>query len=359
MTIGLGIFGYGFIATAHLEGLLRIPEFAVRAVCGPNPERARVFATRFGIPHVTTEPLDLLTQPGIDGVLIDTPDRSHATLALLAVQHRKHIFCEKPLATSFAEAVAMTEAADRAGLRTLVGFSNRWNPFFGHVHQLISAGQLGRIYHVHAQSFNTGLLGRQPPFTWRTDPGRTGTGILGDLGAHTIDLLHFLLGPIEEVCASLRTCKPTLYDPETGAAHAAAVDDEALLLIRLRGGIEGTIALSRLGAEFSDFPVGHRQLLIGGEAAAVTYENGAGRLYRPDHTWELLPSDQPPEGLDHADYLARGTERILRTFLEEIQSGTDVGPTFRDGLRCQAVLEAAEDSARTHSWEPVTSVDSI
>ncbi|MCL4541079.1 MAG: Gfo/Idh/MocA family oxidoreductase, partial [Chloroflexi bacterium] len=276
---------------------------------------------------------------------------------ILAAEHGKHIFCEKPLATSLTDAQAMTEAAERAHVRTLVGFSNRWNPTFQHARQLIAAGVLGHIHHVHAQSFNASLLGDRPSFTWRTDPQHTGSGILGDLGAHAIDLIHYLLGPITAVCASLRTCQPLLYDRQTSLQHTAAVDDEVSLLIQLDKDIEGTITLSRLGAEYADFPIGHRQLLIGGSHGAIAYENGHARLYHPNHRWEELPSDRPAEGLDHATFLAQGTARILQTFLQAIEQQTDLPPTFHDGLRCQAVLDAAIRSSRRRAWENVVQPD--
>ncbi|MCL5946393.1 MAG: Gfo/Idh/MocA family oxidoreductase, partial [Chloroflexi bacterium] len=215
MTIRLGIFGYGFIATAHAEGLAHLANGTLRTVCGPNLAKATAFAQRFNIPNATIDPHAIVTDPHIDAVIIDTPDDAHAPLAILAAEHGKHIFCEKPLATSLTDAQAMTEAAERAHVRTLVGFSNRWNPTFQHVRQLIAAGVLGHIHHVHAQSFNASLLGDRPSFTWRTDPQHTGSGILGDLGAHAIDLIHYLLGPITAVCASLRTCQPLLYDRQT------------------------------------------------------------------------------------------------------------------------------------------------
>jgi predicted dehydrogenase len=353
MHIGLGLFGYGFIAEAHMEGLRRIPEFRVDAVCGPNRERASAFAARFGIPTVVTEPEALLRQPGVDAVLIDTPDRFHAPLTLAAAGQHKHIFCEKPLATTLDDARAMVDAVRQADVRTLMGFSNRWNPLFLRVRDLLAAGHFGTIYHVHSQNFNAGLLGPRPAFSWRTDPARTGSGILGDLGAHAIDLIQFLLGPISEVCASLRTCRSPLYDRESGQAHPATVDDDVNLLLRLESGVEGTMSLSRLGAVYSDFPIGHRQLLIDGSDGGLAYANGEARLYRPDHSWQVLPGETAPADVSHAEFLAQGTERILRSFLEAIQTGRDVPPTLEDGLRCQAVLHAADVSSEQRCWVPV------
>lgn len=353
MTIGIGVFGYGFIAGAHMEGLRRIAEFTVHAVCGPNAERAGGFAARYNIPTVLTDPEALLIDPRVDAVIIDTPDRDHAPLTLAAAHHGKHIFCEKPLATSLSEARAMVAAAQRANVRTLMGFSNRWNPLFLRVRDMLAAGELGEVYHVHSQNFNAGLLGPQPAFTWRTDPARTGSGILGDLGAHAVDLIQFLLGPMSEVCASLRVCRSPLYDRATGEPHLAVVDDDVNLLFRLASGVEGTMALSRLGAVYSDYPIGHRQLLIDGSAGGLAFANGEARLYRPDHSFEIIPGETVPSGMDHAEFLARGAERILRTFLQAIQMGEDLAPTLADGLRCQAVLHAAAMSSQQRRWAAV------
>jgi predicted dehydrogenase len=336
-----------------MEGLRRIPEFQVHALCGPNPKRAQAFATRHAIATVVSDPEALLQDPRVDAVIIDTPDRYHAPLVLAAAAHRKHIFCEKPLATSLDEARTMVDAVRQADVRTLMGFSNRWNPLFLQVRDLLAAGHFGAIYHVHSQNFNAGLLGPKPSFTWRTDPARTGSGILGDLGAHAIDLIQFMLGPITEVCASLRTYRSPLYDPVSGQPQPTTIDDDVNLLLHLENGAEGTMALSRLGSVYSDFPIGHRQLLIDGSEGGLAYANGEARLYRPDHSWQTLPGEAVPEGVSHADFLAMGAERILRTFLEAIQSGRDLPPTLEDGLATQAVLHAAGVSSAQRCWVQV------
>lgn len=353
MTIGIGLFGYGVIAAAHAAGLRRLPDCTIQAVCGPSTQRAQAFASRHAIPFVTAEPEALLRHPQVDAVLVDTPDGSHAALTLASARHGKHIFCEKPLATTLPDATAMVEAVRCAGVRSLMGFSNRWSPTFQRMGEVIATGELGVIYHAHVQSFNTRLLGPQPPFSWRTDSTQTGSGVLADLGSHAIDLIHFLLGPIDAVCATLATRATHLSDPHTGESRTTDVDDDVSLLFRLRNGVTGTMALSRVGAVYSDFPIGHRQLLINGSAGGLAYADGEARRFRTDHTWESWPGDAPPIGTDHAEFLAQGSERIMRTFLDGIRTGRDHAPTLEDGLRCQAVLHAAVVSSRQHTWTAV------
>lgn len=351
--IGLGVFGYGFIAEAHLAGLQRIPQARVAGVCGPNLERAAAFARKWGIPFVTQSPDELLRRPDVDAVIVDTPDAAHHRLVMAAAMAGKHVFCEKPLATSLAQAREMVDAAHAAGVRTCMGFSNRWNEGFRFVRALIQSGELGEIYHVHAQAFNPGLLGPRPSFSWRTDDAQAGAGILANLGAHMIDLVRFLVGDVSAVCASLRTCVPVLYDPPTGEPRAHKLDDDVVLLLRLSSGAQGTMSLSRVGSVHADYPIGHRQLLIDGSAAGIAFENGRMLLYRGRQPIELPGDERHDDGGDHLAFLAQGTEKIMRTFLASIEQGVDLGPTLVDGLRCQEVIEAAITSSREGCWVPV------
>jgi predicted dehydrogenase len=146
-----------------------------------------------------------------------------------------------------------------------------------------------------------------------------------------------------------------LYDAATGQPHRAVVDDDVNVLLKLANGCEGTLALSRLGAVYSDFPIGHRQLLIDGSAAGIAYANGEARLYRPDHSYDKLPVAEVPAGLDHAAFLAHGSEPIMRTLLQAITTGKDAGPTLHDGLACQAVIHAAQQSSQARGWVSVES----
>jgi predicted dehydrogenase len=348
--IGIGIFGYGFIANAHLAGLRRIPEAHVLAVTGPNHGRAESFASTWGIDHVTTDRDELLDLPGLDAVIVDSPDGTHHDIVVAAANAGKHIFCEKPLANSLVEAQSMADAVARAGVRSCMGYSNRWNPAFVHVRDMIHAGTLGTIHHVHAQAFNHGLVAARPRFTWRTDANRAKAGIVGDLGAHMIDLIRFLAGDFTDVCASLRTFTPTVYDPASGTAHPHRLDDDSLALFHLASGAQGTLSLSKLGWVHDDYPVGHRQLLIDGAVGGIAFQNGESYLFRGGPP-EKLPGDvRQDDSGDHLAFIASGTEKIMRTFLRSIDEGVDVGPTVVDGLRCQEVIDAMQRSSRESRW---------
>ena len=214
--VGFAVFGYGFMATAHIEALQALEGARVVVVCGPRLDRAQEVADAHGVPFATTSADEALRLSGVDAVVIDTPDAFHHDLVIAAAAAGKHVFCEKPLATNLEDGVAMADAVRRAGVRSMMGFSTRFSPLTIAIRDAIAAGAIGRPFHVHAQSFSAGLLAAQPRWSWRTDKARSGTGVIGDIGAHALDTCQFLLGPITAVASSLHTCIPEL---EIGRAH--------------------------------------------------------------------------------------------------------------------------------------------
>jgi predicted dehydrogenase len=354
-TLGFGVFGYGFMATAHLEALRAIPGTRAVAVCGPRLERATEVASKFQAPLATSDPENLLNHPDVDAVLVDTPDAFHFPLVMAAVRHGKHVFCEKPLAPEVEQAREMARAVERAGLRSMMGFATRFSPVIQNVKRLLDGGALGRVFHVHAQSFNAGLLADPPRWSWRTDKARSGTGILGDLGSHAIDLNHFLLGPTAEVMASMKTFVPELVDPGTGERHPHEVDDDTILLLRFASGAQGTLALSRLGSVHMDYPIGRRHYLIDGSKGGLLWENGVATLHPYRGTPSRIAGEPPLWGVDHHTFITGWARQVLEPFVAAIRAGEDRAPTLRDGLRAQEVIDAAVRSAASGRWERVNS----
>jgi predicted dehydrogenase len=363
----LGIFGYGFIAGVHAEALAHLEGVTLAAVCGPRQEAAEAFAAKHG-GHGTravTEPDRLLEDGGIEGVLVDSPDATHYDLVMRSLRAGKHVFCEKPLARTVEEAREMHAAARAGKRRTVVGFSNRWRPALQNIKHLLDSDAIGEVVHVHAQSFNASLVRTERPrLTWRTDAARTGTGILGDLGAHYIDLTHYLLGPIAEVCADLRTVTREVFD-DAGQAHPHRVDDDSILLFTVArageggGDVHGTMGLSRLGSVHADYPVGRRHYLIDGRKGGILFENDEAWLYRPDGSREPIPGDPPAAGASHGGALLAGAVRQMETFVTAIREDREVSPSFAEGLQCQEVLHACVESSRERAWRRVEQVEQV
>ena len=351
--IGFGVFGYGFMATAHLEALQGIDGTRAVAVCGPRLERAQEVAARFNAPLATREPEELLDHPGVDAVIVDTPDVFHYELVMAAAKRGKHVFCEKPLSPDIEHAREMAAAVERAGVRSMMGFSTRFSPVIQNVKRLLDAETLGRIFHVQAQAFNAGLLADPPRWSWRTDKARSGAGILGDLGAHLIDLNHFLLGPTAEVMASLQTFTPEVVDPATGERHPHEVDDDTALLLRFASDAHGTLALSRLGSVHMDYPIGRRHYLLDGSKGGLLWENGVATVHPYKQPPYRLEGEPPLWEVDHHTFITGWARQNLAPFVEAIRQGVDRPPTLRDGLLAQEVIEAALRSARSGQWERV------
>lgn len=354
-TVGFAVFGYGFMATAHVEALQAMDGARVVAICGPRLDRAREVADRFGVPRATTSPEEALAFPGVDAVVIDTPDAFHRDLVVAAARAGRHVFCEKPLATNLADGRAMAAAVREVGVRSMMGFSTRFSPLTIAIRDAIAGGAIGRPFHVHAQSFSAGLLAAQPRWSWRTDKARSGTGVIGDIGAHALDTVQFLLGPVVAVASSLRTCIPDLVDPATGERHPQEVDDDTVLLVRFASGAHGSIALSRVGAVHAAYPIGRRHMLFSGSGGGLLWENGVATLYPYGGEPRPIEGEPPLWGIDHHEFIVGWGRQNLVPFLEAIRTGIDVAPTVEDGLRTQAVLDAAVRASTSRRWEDVES----
>jgi predicted dehydrogenase len=353
--VGFGIFGYGFVAGAHCTALRAIGARPV-AVCGPRADAARAFAVRHGIPetHVFQRPEELLALPEVTAVIVATPDDSHHDLTIAAAEAGKHVFCEKPLALNLEQARAMWQAVQRAGVRSMTGFLLRYAPIVQTIQGLVQRGQLGRLLSVHCERYNASLLRPDPAMSWRHDPRRCSAGVLADLGSHMIDLARCFAGEIVEVCADLRTYVDELRDPATRALVPHRLDDDATLLVRFANGAHGTISVSRVGIVDSHHPLGRSFFELNGTQAGVTTDGVEhGSFFRRGEPPQEIVPERSPAGLDHAGVLAYMGEHMLGAFIEAIQTGQDRPPTIEDGLRAQAVIDAALRSHASRRWEQV------
>lgn len=351
--VGVGLFGYGFIAGAHVDALRRAGARIV-AVCGPHRERAEAFARRHAIAHVYTEPARLLARADLSAVVVASPDAAHAALTVAAARAGKHVFCEKPLATTLDEAQAMAAAVQERGLVGMTGFLLRGAPVVQRMAATIRQGEAGALISLHMQRSNATLLHPEATHTWRTDAQQSGLGVLGDLGSHMIDLAVLLGGPISAVSADLLTVVRELPDAATGRPVPQRLDDDVTLALRLASGAHGTISLSRVGLADAHRPLGRSQIVVNGRTLAIISDGIAHatvhRLGRAPQEW---PLDARVAGLDHEALLAYLGEELMRAFLAAIRSGVPAPPTLEDGLAVQAVLEAARRSATTRCWERV------
>jgi predicted dehydrogenase len=382
-TLGVGVVGYAFMGAAHAHAWRTAPHMfdlpltpAMVALCGRDAAAVKAAADHQGWASAETDWRELIARPDVDLVDICTPGDLHAEIAIAALDAGKHVLCEKPLANTPAEAEAMTAAAQRAaarGVRSMVGFNYRRVPALALARTLVAEGRLGEIRHVRATYLQDWLTDPAFPLSWRLVRERAGSGALGDLGAHIIDLAQYLTGePITAVSGSLRTFvgqRPVTGraagEPQTGTV---TVDDAAVFTARLGAGVT-------LGSfEVSRFAAGRKNALrieLNGSLGSVAFDlerlnelefhDHAGSaltagftrilVTEPDHPY--LSAWWPPGHVLGWDVTF---SHEIADLLTAIATGTQPRPSFADGLQVQRVLAAVQESAASDSrWITVPS----
>lgn len=275
--IGIGMLGYAFMGKAHTNAFKTIPYMMypppamprLAAICGLGEAQVAEAAQRYGYESHYTEWRKMLEDERVQ--LFDNGGSNdiHAEPTILAAQMGKHVICEKPLARNAEEAKSMLDAVTKAGVKHMVGFNYRFVPAVRLARELIQSGKLGRIYHFRAVYLQEWLLPHYDlPFVWRMDKNIAGSGALGDLGAHTIDLARYLLGEVKTVSALTRTFIPERRLPVGEGRGIVSVDDAYAALVEFHNGAIGTIEASR-------FATGNRNrnsFEINGERGSIRFD---------------------------------------------------------------------------------------
>jgi predicted dehydrogenase len=353
--VRLGIIGTsGWTDLIYLSKLHNDPVVEIAALSGRNQERASALATQYAITSTFADYRDLLAHPGLDGVIVATPDDLHLSMTLAAIDAGLNVLCEKPLANSAADAQAMLEAAEQARIKHMVMFTWRWQPHYQFLKSLVEAGSFGRIYRCQF-SFLTNFANDRA-YQWRMDPGRA-NGIVGDLGSHMIDLGNWMLGTVSSVSADLGTAvsRAGLAGHEGGSGY-----DIAHLTLRFANGIQGVVDVTNVSHD-ADRVVKH-VVRIEAEKAAIELEHVFfGPLAGLSLQWfgagekegRALEVPQQFYGKsnrsDLLDIYAKEATGA-RAFGQAIRDGVQPSPDFADGVRAQLVVDAALRSHAERRW---------
>jgi predicted dehydrogenase len=353
------------------------------AVCGRDEEKVRAAATRLGWERTYTDWRDLVTADDIDVVDICTPGDSHCEIALAALAAGKHVLCEKPLANTVEEARAMVAAAETArigGSRSMCGFNYRRVPAVAYLRQLVAAGRLGAIRHVRAVYLQDWIVDPQFPLVWRLQRDKAGSGALGDIGAHIVDLTQYVTGQsITGVSALTETFvkeRPLPVASSGLTAESASetgpvtVDDAALFLARLSGGALATYEATRFATGRKNglrvevngalgsavFDLERLNELEFYDAAAPGAEQGFTRILVTEADHPYMAAWWPP---GHIIGYEHSFTHQMRDFIEAVAVGKDPEPSFVDALQVQQVLDAVERSAGAGAgWTEVAAAGS-
>ncbi|MHA2854583.1 Gfo/Idh/MocA family protein [Paenibacillus lautus] len=375
----VGMIGYKFMGKAHSNAYRSLPMFFPKAlkpemvaICGRNASAVQEAANQLGWRESVTDWKQLVNREDIDLIDINAPSDAHKEIAMAAAKAGKHIFCEKPLALTLADAREMLQAAEDAGVTHMVGFNYRFSPAVRLAKKLIDSGRLGQIYHFRAWFLQDWIMDPQFPLVWRLQKEVAGSGSHGDLGAHLIDLAHYLVGDMQEVIGMSETFikeRPIASEmtglsakgSEGGPMGQVTVDDATLFMTRFENGALGSFEATR-------FAAGHRStnsFEINGSLGSVKFDfermnelevyfttddedvQGFRRVLATDPVHDYMEAWWPPGhtiGFEHTF-----THEILE-LSNAISEGRQPVPNFADGVKCQAVLEAVDKSIEERRW---------
>jgi predicted dehydrogenase len=368
--VGVGMLGYAFMGKAHANAYKTIPYMIypppavpkLIAVCGRNEEAVAEAQKRYGYEGYYTDWRKMLEDDRIQLFDNGGPNNAHAEPCIAAAEAGKHIICEKPLGRTAEESKLMLDAVEKAGVKHAVAFNYRFVPAIRQIKELIDSGALGTIYHWRAVYLQEWIMPHyNAPKWWRMDKNVAGSGAIGDLGAHIIDLAHFLMGGVKTLSANTATFikeRPLPDDPDT--MSPVDVDDAFVTIAEFENGALGTFECTRFGLGRKNYNC----FEINGEKASIHFNlerfNEFDIYYRdhkPKETagwtnvlvsesyhpwWEYWWPHGHIIGWEHTFI------HELTHLLDSIVNDKPVGPygaTFMDGYRASVICDAIVESA--------------
>lgn len=384
-TLNIGLIGSGFMGQAHADAFKRAgmlyPDLPAKPhlymLADATPELAGNAAERFGFEKHTGNWRDLIADPNVDVVDITSPNIMHHEMALAAIAAGKHVYCEKPLSVTLAEAHEMAEAAHQSGVKTMVAFNNVKTPAAMLAKQIIESGQIGTPMRFRGW-FDQGFFNDpELPFSWRCTRKEAGSGALGDLGSHVVSVAQYLMGPVAETIAQTQTYFPTRPVPRGAAGYSAKAsrdaewrevenEDQIQTMIRFSSGAGGTIEASRVAAGkvfgiYWEVSGTEGTIVMDGERFNELKVSRLGDP-KPERGFKtLLAGSQIPQfsaffpfdfaggGLGYFDIKVIEVHDLITGICE----ADDCFPNFQFGLENQGILDAMERSLTSRTWETV------
>jgi len=355
------VVGTGFMARAHLEAIRRLDSVDVAAIIGRRADRARALAAEFGVERAETDYAALLNASDIQAIHICTPNAQHAPMASAALNAGKHVLCEKPLATTAADAAALVTLAAEKSLQNATCYNLRAYPMVQQMRRMREAGTLGDVLIVQGTYSQDWLL-YATDWNWRVEADQGGAlRAMGDIGSHWCDMVEHVTGlQMQALCADLTTFHATRN------TRAVDTEDFGSVLFHLGDGARGAMTASQVSAGCKN----QLRVEIYGTKASVAWNQE-----RPDELWigrrdganQVLMKDPSlliPEAAAYADYPGGHAEgysdtfkQLFRRFYQSIRDpqGAHDYPRFADGLRQMHILDAALSSHRRRGWVDVLS----
>ncbi len=373
MAIRVALLGTKFMGKAHSQAYRNVnmffpkaPKVEMKVICGRNKKQTEEARELFGWQEASTNWKSVVKRPDIDLVDVSTTGDMHCPMVLAAVAAGKHIICEKPLANTLPEAHKMLAAVERAGVRHMLMHNYRRVPAVALAKKMIEEGRLGKIYHFRARYLQDWAMSPDLHLVWRFNAKTAGSGALGDLGAHIIDLARYLCDEITEIASALDTfIQERPAAPGSKRKLKVTVDDAAVMVVRFQNGALGTLEASRFACGRKN----QNTFEINGEKGSLAFD------LEHLNVLKFYSKEDTPEAQGFHDILCvtkgvhpyadawwfdghiLGYEHTFThsvyDFLRALETGSEIHPDFVDGVRNQAVLDAAARASREKRWVSV------
>lgn len=373
MSVRVALFGTKFMGKAHSQAYRNVnmyfpdaPQVDMAVLCGRNPKETEQAAKAFGWAEASTDWKAVMARDDIDLVDVSTPGHMHSEMVLEAARRGKMIVCEKPLANTLPEARRMLKAAEKAKVKHFLMHNYRRVPAVALAKRMISDGRIGQIRHFRACYLQEWALSPDLHLVWRFDKKAAGSGALGDLGAHIIDLARHLCGEIAELSAAMETfIKKRSIEPGSRKKGDVTVDDAAVMCVRFENGALGTLEASR----FAPGRKNHNTFEVNGSKGSLIFD-----LENLNNLKFYDTTDAPDaQGFHEIIACTKGAHpyadnwwfdghiigyehtftHSVYDFLMAAKRGRNAQPNFVDGVRNQCVLDAAEKAAKSRRWVKV------
>ena len=372
-TYHVGFLGFGFIGKVHAYGYLNLPLFydplplhaKITHVCTSRLETAEQGCAQVGAEHATTDYREVTENPKVDIVHICTPNHLHKEALLSAMQNGKHIYCDKPLTATLAEAEDIRQGLEDYWGTAQMTFQNRFFSSIMRAKQLLDEGALGKVLEFRAAYLHAGSADPKAPLRWKLS-AEAGGGVIADLGSHVLDLMHHLLGDYESLLAETKIAypdRPSVADPEVRVK--VEVEDSVMMLARMKSGALGHIEATKLATGTED----EVRVEIHGERGALRFNSMAPHFLEYfDATaeggpiggvrgWTRIDVGQrypaPANGFPSPKN-SIGWMRVhmacLANFLQSVATGAPGDPGLAQGIYVQQMMEHARRSARDRAW---------
>jgi predicted dehydrogenase len=373
------MIGYGFMGRAHSNAYKRLNDFfdverrpVLKAVAARNQQKAKEFADQWGYERIESDWRSVVAADDIDLIDIVAPNYLHRDIAIAAAEAGKMVLCEKPLAMNVSEAEEMTDAVEKADVPNMAWFNYRRVPAIALAKQVVDEGRIGRPFHYRATYLQDWTIAEDVPqggaALWRLDSKEAGSGVTGDLLAHSIDTAMWLNGPLTRVTAKTETFIKERTHAETGELQPVNIDDACMFLAEFANGSLGTFESTRYARGRKNF----NTFELNGADGSVYFD-----LEEPEYLqyFEYLQKQSGQKIENHLTgwrkvhvsnfehpymdrYWVPGTTigyehtflNALADFVIGLESGKPVQPDFRNALQTQRVCDSVLESARTGEW---------